>query len=92
MISAKIGEPSPRVSFFQPEKNEESLRVQLDLWQEEREVAHVREQSIKQRVAKRYIAQVVPRSFKKGRLVFKRLLKDATTNKLSPNWESLFRV
>ncbi|RDX75342.1 hypothetical protein CR513_44779, partial [Mucuna pruriens] len=52
--------------------------------QEVREVAHAKEYETKARVAKRYDA--------KGNLVLRKMLKDVTTNKLTPNWEGPFRV
>ncbi|RDY08897.1 Pro-Pol polyprotein, partial [Mucuna pruriens] len=49
MILVEIGEPSPRTALFEPSRNEEELRANLDLVQEAREIAHVKEYAIKAR-------------------------------------------
>ncbi|RDX83445.1 Retrovirus-related Pol polyprotein, partial [Mucuna pruriens] len=72
MIPVEIGEPSPRTTFFEPSKNEEELRANLDLIQEVREIAHVRKYVVKARVVQRYNQRVIPRSFKAGDLVLKK--------------------
>ena len=70
MISVEVGEPSPRVIFRSP--SFECIREEIDLSSEAREMAHIREKALKQRVAKRYNSSVVPRKFDKGDLVLHR--------------------
>ncbi|RDX76097.1 hypothetical protein CR513_43950, partial [Mucuna pruriens] len=60
------------------------MRANLDLLQEVREVAHVKEYVAKARVGRRYNA--------KGDLILKRTLKDGVTNKLTPNWEGPYII
>ncbi|RDX96690.1 Tf2-9, partial [Mucuna pruriens] len=43
MIPVEIGEPSPRTALFEPTANEDELRANLDLLQEIREIAHIKE-------------------------------------------------
>ncbi|RDX87839.1 hypothetical protein CR513_30637, partial [Mucuna pruriens] len=53
IIPVEIGEPSPRTALFQPAENKDKLRVNLDLLQEVREVAQVKEYAAKARAARR---------------------------------------
>ncbi|RDX96069.1 Tf2-9, partial [Mucuna pruriens] len=92
MILVEIGEPSPRTALFEPSKNEEELRANLDLIQEAREIAHVKEYAIKARAARKYNQKVIPREFIAGDLVLKKITMTASRNKLTPSWEGPFRV
>ncbi|RDX95644.1 hypothetical protein CR513_21813, partial [Mucuna pruriens] len=51
---SQIEEASQRVSLFQNKNNEVELRANLDLLQEEREMAYIQEFITKARVARRY--------------------------------------
>ncbi|RDY10105.1 hypothetical protein CR513_05436, partial [Mucuna pruriens] len=53
---------------------------------------HIRECIAKAKVPKRYNSTVFPRPIRKDDLVLRRTLMGAPTNKLTPNWEGLFRV
>ena len=64
MIPMEVGEPSSRVIFRST--NLESIREEINLSSEAREMAHIREKALKQRVAKRYNSSVVPQKFKEG--------------------------
>ncbi|RDY13326.1 Gypsy retrotransposon integrase-like protein 1, partial [Mucuna pruriens] len=63
VIPVEIREPSPRTALFEPGRNEEELRVILDMLQETREIAHVKEYAVKARAAKKYNRTIVPRTF-----------------------------
>ncbi|RDY07069.1 hypothetical protein CR513_08856, partial [Mucuna pruriens] len=65
----------------QSHNNEEELRANLDLLQEEREMTHIRECAAKARVARRYNATVFPRPIPKDDLVLRKTLMGAATNK-----------
>ncbi|RDX63191.1 hypothetical protein CR513_58406, partial [Mucuna pruriens] len=54
MIPIEVEESSPRTILYQSDNNEEKLRANLDLLQEEREMAHMHECPAKARVDKRY--------------------------------------
>ncbi|RDX68561.1 hypothetical protein CR513_52434, partial [Mucuna pruriens] len=82
-IPVEIGEPSPRALFFQLAQNEEEIRANLDLLQEVREVAHIKEVTTK---------TSSPTIQYKGDLVLRRVLKDNTSNKLTPNWEGPYKI
>ncbi|RDX73439.1 hypothetical protein CR513_46952, partial [Mucuna pruriens] len=42
--------------------------------------------------ARQYNTKVFPRKLKNGDLVLRRVLKDSTSNKLTPNWEDPYRI
>ncbi|RDX74603.1 hypothetical protein CR513_45640, partial [Mucuna pruriens] len=92
VIPVEIGEPSLRTELFEPKANEGELRANLDMIQEVREAAHIREFAIKARVAKLYNRKVIPRNFKPQDLVLRRTVHKAESNKLMPKWEGPFRV
>ncbi|RDY03152.1 hypothetical protein CR513_13299, partial [Mucuna pruriens] len=73
----EVEESSPRAMFTQCDGNEEERRENLDLLQEEREMANIREYAAKART---------------GNLVLRKILKAAAMNKLTHNWEGPFRV
>ncbi|RDX81592.1 Tf2-11, partial [Mucuna pruriens] len=79
MIPVEIGEPSPRIALFEPSKNEEELRGNLDLLQEAKEIAHIREYAMKARAARKYDRGVIPQNFEAGDLVLKKKKKQANT-------------
>ncbi|RDY08985.1 rnhA, partial [Mucuna pruriens] len=84
MIPVKIGEPSPRTALFEPSRNEKELRANLDLIQEAREIAQIKEYVIKARAARRYNQKVIPRKFQTGDLVLKKITMMPNKNKLTP--------
>ncbi|RDY09242.1 hypothetical protein CR513_06424, partial [Mucuna pruriens] len=89
MIPVEIGEPSPWMALFEPNENEEELRVNLDMLQDVREIAHVREYAIKARVARKYDKRIMPREFKLQDLVLRKVTQKTESNKLTPIWEGL---
>lgn len=92
VIPVEIGEPIIRTEVFTSDLNNEALRINLDLLEEAREMAHLKEVTCKQRAARKYNTKVVPRAMKEGDLVLKRALKDPIAGKLGPNWEGPYRV
>ncbi|RDX70210.1 Retrovirus-related Pol polyprotein from transposon 17.6, partial [Mucuna pruriens] len=92
VIPVEVGEPSTRVELFEPEANENELRANLDLVQEIREAAHIREFAIKARVARLYNRRVIPREFGPQDLVLRKIVHKADSNKLTPEWEGPFRI
>ncbi|RDX93783.1 Tf2-8, partial [Mucuna pruriens] len=92
VIPVEIGELSARTALFKQSENEDELRANLDLLQEVREMTHIREYAIKERVARTYNRRVVPRNFKPQDLVLRKVVQKAENNKLTPSWEGPFRV
>ena len=91
----EVGLKSPRVEFASAEHNEEILRLNLDLLKEKREQVLKRVEDYSIKTTKYYDQRVMPRSFKPGDLVLKKLLparKDPTHGKLGPNWEGPYVV
>jgi len=75
--------------------NNECLRTDLDLIEELREKAKIREEAVKRRARKRFNAKVKSRIFNDGVLVWRMgtdARKDPTQGKLAPNWEGQFRI
>ncbi|RDX66569.1 gag-pol, partial [Mucuna pruriens] len=84
VIPVEIGEPSLRAEFWDPETNEGGLGANLDMVQEVREAAHIREFAIKARVARLYNRRVMPRKFNPKDLVLRKVTHKAESNKLTP--------
>lgn len=88
VIPVKIGEPSWRVENFNEEKNGPTQREDMDLLEEVREVAYVKETTAKQRAQIRFNSKVIPRRFNLGDLVLRRanvVNRNTTQGKLAQN-------
>ena len=95
VIPVEIGMPSFRVSNFDKEINEAELRINLDLLEEKRENAELRQMAYKCQVAKYYNQRVRHRSFLPGDLVLRKVTlstKEPNTGKLGPTWEGPYKV
>ncbi|RDY04217.1 Tf2-11, partial [Mucuna pruriens] len=92
VIPVEIRKPSPRTALFEPTANEDELGTNLDLLQEIREIAHIKEYAAKTRVARKYNRRVVYRDFEEGDLVFRKTTFRAEKNKLTPKWEGPFKI
>ncbi|CAJ2628157.1 unnamed protein product [Trifolium pratense] len=68
------------------------LREELDLLEELRDGAALREATLKQKIAKRHDKKVIKREFDVGTLVLRRNQKDSREGKLAANWEGPYRV
>ncbi|KAK2356969.1 hypothetical protein QL285_094283 [Trifolium repens] len=93
VIPVEIGEPSRRTQQpLDEEMNDEALREELDLVEEIRTGASLKEATLKQKVAARHDTKVIPREFDVDSLVLRRNAKDSHEGKLAPNWEGPYRV
>jgi len=72
--------------------NEIGVKCTMDMIDEIREEAHIREFSAKQRAARRYNSRVTPRSMKEGDLVLKQVVAPTRIGKLLPCWEGPYRI
>ena len=79
MLSVEIGEATIRRQLRDLSLNNECMKTELDLLDELREKARIKEAVCKQKAARRYNAKVNPRSFQQGDLVW-RLTGDARKN------------
>ena len=91
MILVEVSESSWRRMNFTEDRNVQDRRTDLDLLLEDRELAYIRSEAIKQRIARKYNAKVVTQIFKKGDLVLRRIEKQSDM-KLATNWDGPFRV
>ena len=87
MIPVEIDTPTWRRDTFSEEANEVGMAVSMDVIDEVREQAHIREFAAKQRAARRYNSRVTPREMKEGDLVLKQVVAPTRIGKLFPNWE-----
>ena len=77
------------------DKNEEALRLQLDLVDEFRSTAEQRLARYQNLMAKHYNTNVRHRDFQVGDLVLRKVMrvaKDPLQGKLGPNWEGPYRI
>ncbi|GJW63661.1 putative nucleotidyltransferase, ribonuclease H [Tanacetum coccineum] len=94
VIPAEIGIPSYRTLMIREEYNEEEQRLNLDLLQERREAAAIREAKYKTKMEQYYNKRVRPAGFRPGEFVYRRNEASRMENegKLGPNWEGPYRV
>lgn len=94
VIPVEIGLASPRVINFSEGSNKENLRAALDLLEERREKAYVKEVRYKQQVARYYNQKVKSRQFQAGDLVLRNneISKAEKLGKLEATWEGPYQV
>lgn len=87
VIPAEIGMPTYRTMMIQKGMNEEEMRLNLDLLQERREEAAVREARYKTKIDKYYNRRVHPVAFKTDEFVYRRneASRQEDQGKLGPN-------
>ncbi|GKD20366.1 reverse transcriptase domain-containing protein [Tanacetum coccineum] len=94
VIPAEIGMPTFRTAEIDMVQNDEALKINLDLLEERREEAAIREAISKAKMEKYYNSKVRNTSFKPGDLVYRN--KDAShakdSGKLSLKWEGPYEV
>ncbi|KAI5424734.1 hypothetical protein KIW84_030792 [Lathyrus oleraceus] len=93
VIPVEIRAPTRRTEEpLDEEMNDETLRAELDLVEEIRSEAALRETTLKQKIALRHDAKVIKREFQVGTLVLRRNQKNPREGKLAANWEGPYRV
>ncbi|GJW02790.1 reverse transcriptase domain-containing protein [Tanacetum coccineum] len=94
VIPAEIGMPTLRTAEVDLVQNNKALEINLDLLEERREEAAIREAKSKAKMEKYYNLKVRNTSFKPGGLVYRN--NDASwaedTGKLGPKWEGPYEV
>ena len=78
------------VSGSTSQENNELMALSLDLLDEKREAARLRNWSYHQDVARTYNKKLRTRTFQQGDWILLRAEK--TTGKLTPRWEELYKV
>ena len=95
VIPAEIELTSYRIGNHDEARNDEAIRLQLDLVDEVRAIAEQRLARYQDRMAKHYNSLVRHRDFKVGDLILRKVMgvaRDPTQGKLSPNWEGPYRI
>ena len=95
VILAKVGLTSYRVENYSEGKNEEALRLQLDLVDEFRGIVEQRLTRYQNLMAKHYNSNVRHRDFQVRDLVLRKVMgvaKNPSQGKFGPNWEGLYRI
>ena len=90
-----VGLTSYRVDNHDERRNDEAMRLQLDLIDEVKTTAEQRLAQYQDRMAKHYNSRVRHRDFKVGDLVLKKVMgtnRDPTQGKLGPNLEGPYRI
>ena len=80
---------------YDENKNDEAIRLQLDLVDEVRAIAKQRLARYQNLMVKHYNSKVRHRDFQVGDFVLRKVIgaiKDPTQGKLDPNWEGPYRV
>ena len=90
VIPTEVEFPTHRVQVYDPQGNTEERRLDLDLIEERREDAEIRQASYQQRTARFYNQRVKQRPIAVGDLVLKKTWQKP--NKLHPNWHGPYRV
>ncbi|XP_075655034.1 uncharacterized protein LOC142625229 [Castanea sativa] len=95
VIPAEIGLTSYRVDNHDEGRNDQELRLRLDLVDEVRAMAEQRLARYQDLMAKHYNSRVKRRDFKVGDLVLRKVMgtaRDPAQGKLSPNWEGPYKI
>ncbi|GKF37083.1 reverse transcriptase domain-containing protein, partial [Tanacetum coccineum] len=94
VIPTKIGMPTMRTTEVDMMQNDEALEINLDLLEEIREQAAIREAKSKAKMEKYYNSKVRNTSFKPGDLVYRsnEASHAKESGKLSPKWEGSYEV
>ncbi|GJX03678.1 reverse transcriptase domain-containing protein [Tanacetum coccineum] len=94
VIPAEIGMPTLRTAEINLEENKEALEINLDLLEERREQAAIREAKSKAKMERYYNSKVRSVSFKPGDLVYRNneASRAEDTGKLGPKWEGPYEV
>ena len=95
VILAEVGITSYRVHNHDENRNDEAMRLQLDLMDELRTTAEQRLARYQNRMAQYHNSRVRHRDFQVGDLVLRRVMgaaRDPTQGKLDPNWERPYRI
>ncbi|GKC02178.1 reverse transcriptase domain-containing protein [Tanacetum coccineum] len=90
----EIGIPTHRTCKLNEKTNDQELHLNLDLLEERREIAAIREARYKQRVKKYYNKKVQHVQFKVGEFILRKnnASRAANKGKLGPTWEGPYKV
>ena len=93
MIPVEIGEPSLCRELYDPVQNHQNMTTHLNLLSELRDKAQICNLAAKQRATRKYNANLCPRSFAKGDLVWRMASNTGKKDdKFSANWDGPYRI
>ncbi|XP_071695436.1 uncharacterized protein [Rutidosis leptorrhynchoides] len=94
VIPTELMVPTKRIRDFDESSNDEGLRANLDMLEECREIAAIREAINKKKISKYYDKFVKPLSFRIRDYVWcnNEANRAENTGKLGPNWEGPYEV
>uniref|UniRef100_A0A2N9H5X7 Integrase catalytic domain-containing protein n=1 Tax=Fagus sylvatica TaxID=28930 RepID=A0A2N9H5X7_FAGSY len=95
VIPLEVGLPTTRTTEFDVEENESSLRMDLNLVEERRDMATIKLASYQHQMKRGYNKNIRPRSFQVGDLVLRKVVantRNPNDGKLGPNWEGPYKV
>ena len=95
VIPAEVGLTSYRVENHDEIRNDEAMRLQLDLVDEVRATTEQRLARYQNLMAKHYNSRVRHRDFQVEDLVLRKVtgaIRDPSEGKLGPNWEGPYRI
>ncbi|XP_071687713.1 uncharacterized protein [Rutidosis leptorrhynchoides] len=94
VISTELIAPTKRIRSFDESSNDEGLRANLDMLEERREIATIREAINKQKISKYYDKRIKPMSFRVGDYVWcnNEASQTENTGKLVLEWEGPYEV
>lgn len=92
VIPAEVGMATHRTLNYNEKKNGELIRENLDMLDEEREIAHICAEKYKSHVRAMYNKRVKVRKFSEGDLVLTRADSLKSTGKLDANWEGRYVI
>ena len=95
VFPAEVGFTSYRVDNYDEMRNNNVMRLQLDLIDEVRTTIEQRLTRYQDLMAKHYNSKVRHKDFKVGDLILRKVIgtaKDLTHGKLGPNWEGPYRI
>ncbi|XP_057755334.1 uncharacterized protein LOC130974472 [Arachis stenosperma] len=95
LIPVEIGIPTIRAELYDEQHNTRARKAELDLAEEDRKIAAIKQRAQKQLAEKKHNKKVVPRTFSEGDLVLRRTeeaRRPHSHGKLATNWEGPFRI
>ncbi|XP_072079343.1 uncharacterized protein [Arachis hypogaea] len=95
LIPIEIGIPTLRAELYDEQHNTNARNAELDLSEEDREIAAIKQKAKKQLAERKHNTRVVSRTFDEGDLVLRKTeeaRRPPSHEKLSANWEGPFRV
>ena len=95
IILAEVGLISYGVGNYDKSRNDEAMRLQLDLVDEVKATAEQRLARYQDLIAKHYNSKIKHRDFQVGDLILRKVMnatKDSSQGKLGPNWKGPYKT